>query len=441
MAGGLKSPARAGAIALCLLAWLGPSISRARTASARASSSTPLTGVSIGGPGYDSGPAQADRDVARAHQLHAKVVRVEVPWSVMEPLQASEIEPRALAITDRLVKDAATAGIRVIMMVESTPCWASSAPRAVLRKCTAERTGAAGAWPPSQPGDYAAFVAHLAQRYGRELAAIEIWNEPDESNQQYFAGPDKAQRYAAILRAAYPAIKRADPSVAVLAGALVGSNGAFLRALYAAGIRGYYDGLAVHYYNLTIASLRSIHEVQLANGDGTPLWLDEFGWSSCWPGHKIEQEQACVTSRVQASNLADLVHELARVPYVAAAVVYKLQSSNDEDFGLLTAAGARKPAFGALASAIASPLAAAGSVTLSLHSAGGAVVARGSAPPGDYMELEALQGPVLRYWAYFVLDRFNDYSIRLPSALGPGGLTVRVYQAWQGSASAAQRSI
>ena len=69
----------------------------------------------------------------------------------------------------------------------------------------------------------------------------------------------------------------------MLAGSLVGSNGLFLRALYAAGIKGYYDGLSVHFYNLTLASLRAIHEMQLANGDSKPLWLDEFGWSSCWP--------------------------------------------------------------------------------------------------------------------------------------------------------------
>ena len=129
----------------------------------------------------------------------------------------------------------------------------------------------------------ATFVAYLAQRYGTRLAAIEVWNEPDQSNEAYFAGPEKPQRYAAVLRAAYPAIKQANPNVPVLAGSLVGANGVFLRALYAAGIKGYYDGLAVHYYTLTLASLRSIHEVQVANGDTKPLWLNEFGWSSCWP--------------------------------------------------------------------------------------------------------------------------------------------------------------
>ncbi len=186
------------------------------------------------------------------------------------------------------------------MMVDSSPCWASSAPASLLRACMPGGSSKANAWPPSNPATYAAFVAYLAQRYGTRLAAIEVWNEPDQANEHYFAGPEKPQRYAAILRAAYPAIKQANPSVPVLAGSLVGSNGVFLRALYAAGIKGYYDGLAVHFYTLTLASLRSIHEVQLANGDTKPLWLDEFGWSSCWPRYRIQQEQACVTPQIQA---------------------------------------------------------------------------------------------------------------------------------------------
>ncbi len=86
----------------------------------------------------------------------------------------------------------------------------------------------------------------------------------------------------------------------------MGSNGAFLRALYAAGIKGYYDGLSVHFYNLVLASLRYIHEVQLQNGDHTPLWLNEFGWSSCWPRQRVQQEQGCVTKQVQAANLANV---------------------------------------------------------------------------------------------------------------------------------------
>jgi hypothetical protein len=339
------------------------------------------------------------------------------------------------------VSDGAADGIRVIVFLESTPCWASSAPASLLRRCTPGQFSAANAWPPSNPADYASFAAFVAQRYGTRLAGIEIWNEPDHANQHYFAGPEKPQRYAAVVKAAYSAIKQANPSVPVLAGSLVGSNGVFLRALYGAGIKGYYDGLAVHYYNLTLASVRAIREAQLANGDTKPLWLDEFGWSSCYPRKRMQAEQACVTEQVQATNLTNTFRALARTPYIAAVVNYTLRDSPSEDFGVVSERGAHKRAFAALAGEFASPFGPVSRVTLSLRRRGGRVLASGSGPVGDYMELEAFRSGALRYRALFVLDRFNRYSIALPRVLGASGLRVRVYQYWAGLGEAAHRRI
>ena len=240
------------------------------------------------------------------------------------------------------------------------------------------------------------------------------------------------------MRAAYTAIKQVNPNVPVLAGSLVGSNGVFLRALYAAGIKGYYDGLAVHFYTLTLAAMRALHEVQVANGDTKPLWLDEFGWSSCCPQREVQEEQACVTPQIQARNLADVFRSLARTPYVAAVVSYDLQDSPGQLFGALSTRAKRKPAFAALAQVLASPFGAPSPVTLRLRRHGRSVVASGSAPVGDYMQLEAFQGSLLRYRALFTLDRFDRYSITLPGVLGSAGLRVRVYQYWAGIARAAQ---
>jgi hypothetical protein len=430
------------ALGLCMLAWLAPAgdANARHSPSARSSTTLPLGGLNIIGVGPR--PLQeADQAIAQAQALHAKVVRTEMPWSLLEPLGPHQLEPRALAFVDRLVSDAAAGGIRVIVLVDSSPCWASSAPASLLNKCRPGRSEEANAWPPTHASTYAAFTAYLAPRYGTRLAAIEIWNEPDQANEDYFAGPEKPQRYAAVLRAAYPAIKQANPNVQVLAGSLVGSNGVFLRALYAAGIKGYYDGLAVHFYDLTLGSLRAIRETQLAHGDSKPLWLDEFGWSSCWPKQKLEQEQACVTPQVQATNIANLYRSLARTPYVAAELFYKLWDSTREDFGVLTAKGARKPAFKALAGVLVNPFGSPSRVTLTLSRRHGGVVASGSGPVGDYMQLEAFRGAVLRYRALFTLNRFNRYSIPLPPALGTHGLTVRVYQYWAGRGRDAQRSI
>jgi hypothetical protein len=438
-------------LGLCTLAWLTPAVGYAKSGSARPvnagtapsahlSATPPLGGVNVVGIGPNP-LREADRAIARAQALHAAVVRTEVPWSILEPTGPNQPNARALAFADRLVSDAAAVGIKVIMLVDSTPCWASSAPAPLQRACVPGASSKANAWPPSNPSTYAAFVAFLAQRYGANLAAIEVWNEPDQANEDYFAGPEKPQRYAALLRAAYPAIKQASPNVQVLAGSLVGANGLFLKALYAAGIKGYYDGLAVHYYTLTLASLRSIHEVQVANGDTKPLWLDEFGWSSCWPRYRIQQEQACVTPRTQALNITNTFRALARTPYVAAEVLYQLQGSVSENFGVLNASGTRKPAFAALRKVFTSPFGPVTPITLSLRKQGGRVLASGSGPVGDYMELEAFRGSALRYRALFVLNRFNRYSIALPSVLGTSGLRVRVYQYWAGLGRAAQRTI
>ena len=423
-------------VLVCLTAAAGASVAQLARTAARA----PQGGVNIVGVGAEP-LSSADQAIAQAHALHAQIVRTEVPWSNLEPLAPGRISRAPLAFMDRLVADATSVGIHVVMMVDRTPCWASSAPASLLRACLAGAARKATAWPPREPAPYAAFVAFLAKRYGSRLAAIEIWNEPDQANQLYFAGPEKPKRYAAILRAAYPAIKHADPGLPVLAGSLVGSNGAFLRALYAAGIKGYYDGLSVHFYNLVLGSLRSTHEVQLANGDDKPLWLSEFGWSSCLPKRKIEQEQACVSQQMQATNLTDTFRALAHTSYLSAEIVYKLQGFPAEEFGVLTADGRRKPAFAALARVLVSPFGATARVTLSLSRRGGRVVASGAGPAGDYMELEAYQGQTLRYRALFTLNRYNRYSVALPSVLGQSGLRVRVYQYWEGPSRAAQKSI
>lgn len=426
---------------LCAVASVGPAGAAGPTYRAHASSTTPLGGVNVARVGANPQLSSVDREIASARALHVKLVRAEVRWSALEPSGPNQFDARTLAYLDRLIADAAASGIRVVVTADSTPCWASSAPAQLLHKCVPGRSSKANAWAPADPSTYASYVAYLAARYGTRLAAIEVWNEPDQANEAYFAGPEKPRRYAAVLRAAYPAIKQANPNVTVLAGSLVGSNGVFLRALYAAGIEGYYDGLAVHFYNLTLGSLRAIHETQLASADHTSLWLDEFGWSSCWPRQKIQQEQGCVTPKAQAANITNTFRSLAHTPYIAAEALYELQGSKAEDFGLLSDSGARKPAFTALSRALSNPFGSPASVTLRLARRQGGIFASGAGPVGDYMQLEAFQGKVPRYKALFTLDRFNRYAIPLPRALGTHGLRVRVYQYWQGSGRDAQRGI
>ncbi len=424
------------ALAAVLVALLAPSGAQGVVAPA---AGPPLGGVNTVGLSFGASSAKVAQEIASARSLHARAIRLEIRWATLEP-KPGQINQRALAFTDGIVNQAAAAGIKVVALVLRTPCWASSAPRSLLRACSDVGTGRANAWPPTNAETYGAFVAMLASRYGSELAAIEVWNEPDQANEDYFAGPNKAQHYAELLRAAYPAIKHVDPEMTVLGGSLVGSNGAFLRALYAAGIKGYYDGLSVHFYTLVLGSLRYLHEVQLQNGDHTPLWLNEFGWSSCWPRQSIQQEQACVTDQAQAANIANVFRETARTSWIAAEMLYSLQGSRSEDFGVLSETGARKPAFAALRSVLVSPFGKPSPVTVHLSRRGVGVLASGSGPVGDYLQLEAFRGGRAVYRAQFTLNRFNRYSIALPRVLGTK-LRVSVFQYWMGTARAASASI
>lgn len=408
---------------------------------AGAAQAAPIGGIDIGTVDGHTSLSALDRDVKAAGQLRAKLVRVEFPWSAFEPNRRGKLDSAAVKAADRLVKDAAAAHVKIVALTESTPCWATSAPPKLRSGCKLGSGGVANAWPPRKASDYGAFVGWLAKRYGRQLAAIEVWNEPDQINQDYLRGKNKPLEYAKLLRAAYPAIKHADRHVKVLAGSLVGSNGVFMEDLYKDGIKGYYDGVAVHFYTLTLGALHYFHHVQVKNHDHKPLWLDEVGWSSCWPRYKIEQEQGCVTKQVQARNLEDLFHQLARTRYVAAILPYTLQDGFKEEFGVLSASGARKPSFHALSKVLRSPFGRPSPVKLSLKAGHGRVVASGSGPVGDYMKLEAFEHGALRYHALFTLNRFNRYSIKLPRALGTHGLRVRVYQYWLGRKADAQRSI
>src|SRR5271166_6173957 len=67
------------------------------------SPAAPLGGVNI--PAIYAGASLAgiDQEIQLAHGLHAKVVRLEVPWSALEPLGAGQIDAGTLAAADRLV--------------------------------------------------------------------------------------------------------------------------------------------------------------------------------------------------------------------------------------------------------------------------------------------------------------------------------------------------
>lgn len=364
-------------------------------------------------------PAAIDADLDAADLLGANTVRVDVSWSGLQPKRAGVYDGRYVKLLDRLVVGANERGMRVLPVILRSPCWASSSPAAPRRCADAVR------WPPRRASDYAAMAAFVAARYRGRLAGLEVWNEPDIAGQFYFAGPDKPQRYAQLMRATYPAVKRADPKLPVLAGSLVGADGRFLRALYRAGMKGFYDGLAVHYYDLTLAALRAIRTVQRRAGDRKPLWLTEFGWSSCLARQRTQGGHACVTAANQARFLGDVFRALRGHSEVRAAITYQLRDDR-LDFGAFSRPGERKPAFAALRSAFTGTLGR--TRPLTLRASGRRI--SGTAPAGDVIVVTALRRSdgARRYQAIVKTDRDGRFALSLPSAVR--GVKVVVNQPW-----------
>jgi hypothetical protein len=299
----------------------------------------------------------------------ANTVRVDVGWSSLETEGPGVLSDWYVSRLDSLMRAAAQRHLGVVATLWSTPCWASSAPESI-------RQGCAGSWwdrgvvqyPPTDPAAYGRIAAWLTRRYGTGLAALEVWNEPNLTDGRFLVAADHAAAYATLLRAGYSGARSGDARVPVLAGSLGSADQPFLVRLYQHGIRGFYDGISVHPYNewrdprdpwqpqyrqyTFLPGIQWIRDAQRAQGDTTPLWLTEFGWTTA------TNTTWHVTEGQQAAYIATAFDLLRQLPYVRAALVYDLRDEGsdpaamDSHFGLTTTGLVPKQAYWSLRQAL-----------------------------------------------------------------------------------------
>jgi len=219
-------------------------------------------------------------------------VRQTFPWADIEA-QPGQYD---WAAWDRIVTAVQAHHLNLIAVLDTSPGWAQRNPATAYRYS-----------PPQEVADFGRFAQAFAQRFRDEIAYYQIWDEPNLSSHWGNAYVAPAG-YARLLREGYIQVKRADPSAFVLmAGLAPNSEGgplnlnevAFLRGLYAAGGRDYFDIAAVKPYgfdtgpddrrsDLTILNFsraQLVREVMVANGDeNKALWVVEFGWNALPPG-------------------------------------------------------------------------------------------------------------------------------------------------------------
>jgi hypothetical protein len=311
--------------------------------------------------GFLSGPAIAAQTEALIDKLHPGWVRVFLDWNDVEP------SPGAVGLSEigeyKQFFDALPAGTKVDVDVSGSPAWANGG-------------STNPATPPTSDASFAGFLNTVSNAWGSSVSAWEIWNEED-STSNWTGTP---AQYVSLLKAAYPAVKAADPGATVLLGGLGANDYPYLSSVYAAGGAGSFDGVAVHTDDAcsitspnafafnpgtqeinrwSFLGFTTVHSLMSANGDGAkPIFMTELGWSTtnstCSSGSSSGKRAGGVSEKTQATYLNQAYNCLAQAQYsyVTAGMWFNLvdtATTNDfyNRYGLLSTALKPKPAFAA----------------------------------------------------------------------------------------------
>jgi hypothetical protein len=284
---------------------------------------------------YDGDPADRARAFQSMLAIHAVVSRASFLWHKIEPAQGTY----DWSLTDDIVNHSVANKIDPLMVVYGSPAWANGTSQSMrdYYLSVPQDSAAFASW----VSQYAAFMSVAAKRYRGKITKWELWNE---ENQHFTWQPvPNVSKYVAWYSAVRTAIRAADPNCTVAVGGLAGLNAgpsqdytgaAFLRELYAAGIRP--EALAVHPYSHfgptetqkyqnSFSDIATIHQIMAGHGQGaTPLWVTEWGWDVS----AIGADQA-------AQYIAQSLEAVAtQYPYVTVATYFQLKDVGSYSFGL-----------------------------------------------------------------------------------------------------------
>ena len=268
-------------------------------------------------PLYGQTKAQIDQQLTEMQALGVENIRVFVPWGLVDFFGPSEPGSLSWATLDLVMQSAKEHDMGVLAEVDSTPPYAVT-------------NGIPGSGTPD-PAAFAAFMTKFVTKYGSTVSAYEIWNEP---NGFMSSNPIDPAAYAALVKAAYQAIKPLDPTATVVAGAVghVVNFGNvtmdpldFVKAMIAADptIGQYFDALSYHPYDESLpfsegnvnpnsswyASDTAFNQLKdlIALFPDKKVWLSEFGvptytyTDSNGVIHTVTQDQ-------QEKYIADLIN-------------------------------------------------------------------------------------------------------------------------------------
>jgi hypothetical protein len=249
--------------------------------------------------------------------------------------------------------------------------------------------------PPTDGNLFRQFMQFLAMRYEGQVAAYELWNEPN-LQREWNGVPLDAAALVALIRFGADGVRAADPAALIIsaAPAVTGINDGvtaiddrvYFRGMLAAGIADVVDGFGVHPYgwanppDSTFAkpdtavpshndhpsfffqdTLRD-YETLLAETSvtGKQLWVTEFGWGSFesfgQPPPAGAEFMANVDEWQQAAYLQRAFALAHDWPQVGPMMLWNLNFApwigpdfSESGYSLLRTDGSPRPAFLALA--------------------------------------------------------------------------------------------
>lgn len=190
--------------------------------------------------------------------------------------------------------------------------------------------------------DWGNFVTRAVTKFGNQVEAWEILNEPNGRGMA-------ASTYKDYLDRAHSKIKAWSGNEIVLVGGIADANPQFLHELYqVSGAKDDFDGVALHPYKDEppeeirfgredfLGRLRqNVAEIK-ANGGGKRIWLTEFGRQSGGDGGDAKQANYQVRAAMIARDL----------PEVEVISLYTIKDDGSGNYGLLRSNLTRKDSFG-----------------------------------------------------------------------------------------------
>lgn len=281
--------------------------------------------------------SDANKQLDLIQQAGINWIRLEFHWNTIEPIQGTW----NFSKYDFLVSGILSRGMQIIGLLTQyhVPAW----------------YGTPNNKPPL-PQDYAAWVSSVASRYAGQIPLYEVGNEPNSNGNWYPSA--SASAYAALLKAAYPAIKSADPNAKVISAGLSQNNPTgFLTQMYASGAQGYFDYFGFHPYSQpsppSFGILDNLRSIMANNGDeNKKIMVTEVGWPTYSGSSGVtEANQAAYINQVYQM----IMH--GNYDYVPIACIYDFlddgtdPNNQEHHFGLLRTDYSQKPAYSAMIAA------------------------------------------------------------------------------------------